>query len=239
MGYSEVEAAVRHFVLHESLEKVKACLPPVLSRVGLRQMTERVVPGTWVKQFEKRGRIGIPLPLKGAVVTGASGYLGHAILQTRLEQALVEKVVAPVRDPARAEAIWAGHPRKGCVRFLPWRGETVPPGLEAAELVIHAAAVRPPCAERPGDLFEENLTLTHAVVQGVRRYHTPLLIYISSQSVYAQRQPPPWDEETPLAPDSPYGYSKAAGEVAVQSLDGSPTRWAILRSHAYSTVTRF
>ena len=229
MGYREVEAAVRHFALQEPLEEVKACLAPVLSRVGLRQMTERVVPSLWVRRFEDTGRLGISLPLKRAVVTGASGYLGYTILQTLLEQALVEEVVAPVRDPARAEATWAGHPRKGCVRFLPWRGKVPPPGLEAAELVIHAAAVRPPCAERPGDLFEENLSLTHAAVQGVRRHQTPLLIYISSQSVYAQCQPPPWDEETPLAPDSPYGYSKAAGEVAVQLLDGSPTRWAILR----------
>lgn len=229
MGYREVEAAVRHFVLEEPPEKVKACLAPVPSRVGLRQMTERVVPSTWVKQFEKTGRLGISLPLKRAVVTGASGYLGHTILQTLLEQALAEEVVAPVRDPAGAEAAWEGHPRRQCLRFVPWRGKTVPPGLVAAELVIHAAAVRPPLAERPEDLFEESLALSRAVVWGIRQHQTPLVIYISSQSVYAQRQPPPWDEETPLAPDSPYGYTKAAGEVAVELLDGAPTRWVILR----------
>ena len=32
-----------------------------------------------------------------------------------------------------------------------------------------------------------------------------------------------------MAPVSPYGYAKAAGEVAVQLLDGPPTCWAILR----------
>ena len=57
----------------------------------------------------------------------------------------------------------------------------------------------------------------------------PYLLFISSQSVYGTNQPPPWHEETPLQPATPYAHSKAAAEAVIQTLQGSATRWAILR----------
>jgi carbamoyl-phosphate synthase large subunit len=55
MGYNEVEAAIRDFLLEEDEDSVKACLKMRTDVVGLRQMTEIVVPR---ERFDRLMRLG-------------------------------------------------------------------------------------------------------------------------------------------------------------------------------------
>jgi len=178
LGYREVEAAVRHFALQEPPSRVRACLKPVSGWVCLRQMTERVVPRVWVERFETEKVLRAALPMRRAVVTGASGYLGPTLVRTLLEREVVAEVIAPVRDPKRAKAGWDGE--AGAVHFEPWDGAREPPCLDGADLVVHAAAIRPQLAQASDRLFQDNLALTHAVLRGVWKHQNPLFVFISS-----------------------------------------------------------
>jgi len=141
-------------------------------------MTERVVPRVWVERFETEKVLRAALPMRRAVVTGASGYLGPTLVRTLLEREVVAEVIAPVRDPKGAKAGWDGE--AGAVHFEPWDGAREPPCLDGADLVVHAAAIRPQLAQASDRLFQDNLALTHAVLRGVWKHQNPLFVFISS-----------------------------------------------------------
>lgn len=229
MGYNEVEAAVRHFVLHEDHATVKRCLPQVTDRVGLRQMTEIAVPRVHLERFEQEGEWAINPPFGVAVITGATGYLGQALAQKVYEERLARRIILPVRDPARARALWPDDFLTDRLELVPWRLADPLPGLEQADLVIHAAAVRPVPSTDPADWYRVNVEGTRRLVQAVQKARVPYALFLSSQSVYGTQQLPPWEEATPLCPETPYAHSKAAGEALMQMLAGGPTHWAIMR----------
>jgi len=229
MGYNEVEAAVRHFVLKQDDSVVKRHLTMLSDRVGLRQMTEIAVPRRRFEQFKTQGYLTRSAPFGRALVTGATGYLGYTLARTLLEKGVVERIVSPVRDPDEAREQWKEDPLRQRIQFMPWEMPDPIPGLDGVDLVIHAAAVRPPTLTAPEDWQNVNIMGTLALVKAVRQACVPYLIFVSSQTVYGTKQQPPWTEEHPVLPETPYAHSKATGEVLVQTLSYSGTRWAILR----------
>jgi len=223
-GFREVEATVRHFVFGDGREALEPLLRLNTSETGVREMTERIVPTAWVERFESTGRLAPPLPLGRAVITGASGFLGRTLVPALLEAGVVNEVVAPTRRPQALSAAWPGSNVAPC-SWDDLRDAAVAP----VDLVIHAAAVRPPTASSPAALFAEDTGLTRSVAEFVRSRQVPFFVYVSSQSVYAGSQPPPWHEGSPQSPATPYGYAKAAGEAIAASLAGGATRTAIVR----------
>lgn len=229
MDYNEVEAALRHFVLKQDEETVRRCLKTRTDRVGLRQMTESAVPRQRLYLFQERGKLSDPPPFELALITGATGYLGYTLTRTLLEKNLVKEIIAPVRNPDRARALWDDSPFADRFRFVSWEMPGLVPGLEEADLVIHAAAIRPTASADPMAWYRMNVSGTLNIVNAARRARVSNLIFMSSQQVYGVQQPPLWAEENSLCPDTPYAHSKAAGEAVVQTLNNSSTRWAILR----------
>jgi nucleoside-diphosphate-sugar epimerase len=228
LGYREVEAAVRHFGRGESEEDMRRLLRPTRRCVGLRQMTERVVPESWVQRFEEAGCLSWPLPLQRIVVLGGSGYLGQEVVRALLDGHPFAEIVVPVRDRGRMEHAWGGHPGRDRLHLLDWEElERFSPDL-MADVLIHAAAIRPPVAEDPSSLFVENLRLARLAVRAARLLAIPLFVFVSSHAVYEGARPP-WTEETPVSPQSPYAYAKAACEELVRGLVGHGVRYAILR----------
>jgi len=228
LGYREVEAAVRHFGLGESEEDVRRILSPRRRWVGLRQMTERVVPELWVQRFEKTGCLSLPLPLQRILIIGGSGYLGQKVIRALLDSHPRVEIVVPVRDRGRMENCWEGRPGWDRLHLQDWEElERGSPSL-MADALIHAAAVRPPTAEDPTSLFAENLRLTRIAVRAARLLAIPFFVFVSSHAVYAGGHSP-WTEDTPIRPDSPYAYAKAACEELVRELAGHGIRYAILR----------
>ncbi|MBE9514447.1 MAG: ATP-grasp domain-containing protein [Chloroflexi bacterium] len=62
MGYNEVESAVRHFLLEEDERIVRRCLKTRTDKVGLRQMTEIVVPRIHLDRLVRNGKLDSSLP---------------------------------------------------------------------------------------------------------------------------------------------------------------------------------
>ncbi len=60
--------------------------------------------------------------------------------------------------------------------------------------------------------------MTQELFTKAAMHQIPLIINISSQSVYGWEQEPPWSEEIPPAPQTPYGQAKYAAEQMLQSL---------------------
>ncbi len=230
LGYKEVEATVRYFALEQPESLVNRTLKTSPRRIGLRQITETVIPRRRLTQLADSGILDNDTDLERILITGATGYLGRALTAALLSNNPTLEVVAPVRDPDRASEMWRDNPFPDRLHFVRWEIPEPAPDLGNIDLVIHTAAVRPGISAEPPPWYPINVLSTLSLVDAVRRAHTPYLIYVSSQSVYGTRQPPLWREDvTTLCPETPYAHSKAAAEAVVQGLTGSLTRWAIFR----------
>jgi UDP-glucuronate 4-epimerase len=167
------------------------------------------------------------------LITGASGYLGRC---------LVDRWAA--LPGTEVHGLWLTHEER-LLRGLPanvqyHRCDIADPNAlsrvfagERIDVVIHAAALLPDGAPhylsravRANVLGTAQLA-DCAAAAGVRRF-----VYCSSISVYgdASRSAGGWREENPPAPNSVYGWSKAAGEQCVAlACAGSPMTAVILR----------
>ena len=145
-------------------------------------------------------------------ITGGSGFVGRAAI-TRL-RAAGHEVLALARSAASAEALRALGARPVMGDLL----QPTLPGLEGAQVLVHAAA--PVVFWGPWSMYEREVVQAsrawyrHAAAQGVKRF-----IQISSESVLQGRGDLlDIDETQPVAdpPNSDYGRAKLAAEQALQ-----------------------
>lgn len=151
-----------------------------------------------------------------ALITGISGFAGHHLTAELLAagydvHGLVLNEAEPV--PPGVSGVTVGDITDGAV---------VAAGLDAAEpdVVVHlagASSVGQSFAD-PRGTWRVNLDGTLSVLEGVRARGGPLrLVAVTSGEVYGEVAPGglPVDEATALRPQSPYGASKAAADLAV------------------------
>lgn len=156
-------------------------------------------------------------PPHGVVVTGASGWLGSALVGAlaqrpgtirclvttdaeasllELRSASVQAVVGDVRDPVALDRL-----------FEDAKDATV----------FHAAAVIHP---RRGtrELFDVNVGGTALVLDRARRFGAGRVVYVSSNSPFGYNASPAdaFDEDSPYRPAGAYGRSKMEAEVLVR-----------------------
>ncbi len=157
------------------------------------------------------------------LVTGARGTVGNYVAS--LAEAAGWRVIASdisdrgVRVPMRGE-----------VRVADLRHEeSLPRLVEGCDAVIHTAAeldVTKAAAALSAINTEAVASLYEAAsAAGVKRF-----VHLSTAALY-ERRDGPIDEETPLAPEGPYGLSKLGAEVFLRGLDPErKPRWTVLRA---------
>jgi nucleoside-diphosphate-sugar epimerase len=154
------------------------------------------------------------------LVTGAAGFIGSHLCGHLLE-AGHEVIGIDGFDPyyarARKEANLRAVPVSARWRFLEAdvAASALEGPLEGADVVYHLAA-RPGVRASWGEAFAqtatENIVKTQRLLEAAAKARAATFVFVSSSSVYGDASAGPRREDGPLAPGSPYGVSKVAGE---------------------------
>ena len=169
------------------------------------------------------------LPPEKIFVTGASGFGGSNLTKALLERGYHVTgldVVAPGHAYLIREAL--PHPN---FRYL-WRSiQDIRPGdIEGHSIVAHMAAQpdTPLAFESPRYTVMQNIVGTVELLEAVRHAGgVSKLLFAGSGNEVGRPLYLPIDEEHPLTPHNPYGFSKAAAELAM---------WAWHRAYGVPSV---
>ena len=184
------------------------------------------------------------------LITGANGlvaaYLVEALLQrNEQEPATASKVLALVRDRAKAQARFAAYVDRPDLQFIIQDVCEPLPIREPLHYIIHAASKASPShfSANPVGTLLPNVLGTYQLLELARRRQTRGFLFLSSGEVYGRFNPPPiqaiaedqFGSLDPLDPRAAYAEAKRAGEalcLAWYRQYGVPTRIARL-GHTY------
>jgi nucleoside-diphosphate-sugar epimerase len=210
MGFNEVEACIKHWLtdLPESPLRLN------VRKVGIRQTSDLAIAldrNPEVKGASQRLHGSLPKQRKTVLVTGSTGVLGRRLVAEMTKRQCYE-IHCLDRDRNRA-TVFASADDVTCYDWRQFDLGSL--SLGNVDCLVHLASARPHHGEqeiaaslrRTFELFQS------AAVNGVQE-----IVNISSQSVYGHASDPPWREESPIAPSSPYAQAKYASELLLQGL---------------------
>ena len=154
-----------------------------------------------------------------ALVTGGAGFIGSALVPALAGAGYDVLVVddLSVGDPMNVERA-GGELRRGDVRDL----ELVTTAARGCDVVFHLAAGAGVIESVTDPLtnFDQNVRGTLTVLEAARRAEVPRVVFSSSNAPLGANAYPA-REDKPVAPLSPYGASKAAGEAYCSAYFGA------------------
>jgi nucleoside-diphosphate-sugar epimerase len=164
-----------------------------------------------------------------SLITGAAGFGGSGLARALLARGYGVTGL-DVTPPAHARLLRRelSHPN---FRYL-WKSiQDIQPGDVAGHSVVAHLAAQPdtPLAfESPRYTVMQNVAGTVEVLEAVRRAGgVSKVIFAGSGNEVGRPDYIPMDEDHPLTPHNPYGFSKAAGELAM---------WAWYRAYGVPAV---
>jgi UDP-glucose 4-epimerase len=146
------------------------------------------------------------------LVTGGAGYIGSTVASACADAGLVPVVLddlsAGVRAFTAGRALYAGDIADAALLDRVFAEH---PDIGAA---VHCAAVTvvPDSVARPLHYYRENVAKTVDLLDGLVRNGCTRVVFSSSAAVYASTPDLRVDEDSPLAPMSPYARTKAMVE---------------------------
>jgi UDP-4-keto-D-QuiNAc 4-reductase len=152
------------------------------------------------------------------LVTGGTGFVGHALLRHLVVQGGMQVRALVRRPPAQ--------PVPDCDYVLgPNLGEApLPAGLaDACDAVVHTAArvhVMREAAAEPLVLYRQaNVQGTRELAEAAARAGVRRFVFLSTVKVYGEHNPPghPWREEDPTPATDAYALSKREAEAALEA----------------------
>ncbi len=154
------------------------------------------------------------------IVTGGAGFIGSHLVDYLLENEEVSSVVVLDDLSAGDKSFLSKSLGTGRVVFhrVDLRSDALNDFLVSADAVFHFAA-NPEVrigAQRPEDIWSNNVVATYSLLEAMRRNHVPYLVFASSSTVYGEASKIPTPENyAPLEPISIYGASKLACEALI------------------------
>ncbi len=149
------------------------------------------------------------------LVTGGSGFIGrHVVAELRAAGAAV-RVIDLVAHPDPAIELVQGD-----ITDRDALAQATAGGIDA---VVHLAAVTSVLrsVKQPEQTFQTNLAGTHAVLEAARAAGARALVFASTNAVTGLMREPAISERAVLAPLTPYGATKAAGEMLMSAYTAS------------------
>jgi len=149
-----------------------------------------------------------------SLVTGGAGFIGSNMARFLLDKGQKVRVLDNFETGKRenlteiAERI---ELIKGDIRDK----DTVERAVKGADVIYHLAALGsvPRSMKDPATTHDVNVGGTFNVLLAARDAKVRRIVFASSSSVYGQCKVLPQHEDLPLAPISPYGATKAIGEI--------------------------
>ncbi|MGW4599291.1 UDP-glucose 4-epimerase GalE [Streptomyces sp. NPDC004457] len=146
------------------------------------------------------------------LIAGGAGYIGSTVasacLDTGVTPVILDNLVRGRREFTEGRTFYEGDIADGA---LVDRVFSEHPEISA---VVHCAAliVVPESVADPIGYYEANVAKSLAFVSHLHRNGCDRLIFSSSASIYQAMDGSPVDEDSPLAPQSPYARTKAVCE---------------------------
>ncbi|MDR0952819.1 MAG: SDR family NAD(P)-dependent oxidoreductase [Elusimicrobiota bacterium] len=143
------------------------------------------------------------------VITGGAGFIGSHLVKALLEAGQQVAVV----DNTKSIKESAIYPLLSQIEFI--NGDirsfdTLSKAFNKADYIVHYAALVSVAEsmEKPLETFEINTQGTANVLEAARQNKVKRVVFASSSAVYGNNPNPPYTEDTPLDPQSPYAQSK-------------------------------
>jgi nucleoside-diphosphate-sugar epimerase len=167
-------------------------------------------------------------------VTGGSGFIGSRLARVAIERGHDVTVVTAVNNPterARCEAL----EKEGInVLIAPLEDSfAVARALVAHEVVIHLAAAQHEAQAPESHFHQVNVEGTRRLLELAARAGVRRFVHGSTIGVYGAAARRILDEQSALAPDNPYGRTKAVAETVVRALEGTMERCIVRISETY------
>lgn len=167
-----------------------------------------------IRRIVTRRPADINLKMK-ILVTGGAGFIGSHVSRLLLEDGYQVVVLDNLKT---------GHKTavpKGAKLVV---GDISDPqktklALKDVDAVIHMAGliVVPESVKYPEKYFQNNVLGAVSLLESMKDIGVKKIIFSSSACVYGAAKNLPITEDTPLAPDNPYGATKASVEAFIQS----------------------
>ncbi|MBS0419172.1 MAG: NAD-dependent epimerase/dehydratase family protein [Proteobacteria bacterium] len=162
-------------------------------------------------------------------LTGGSGFIGSRLAPLAVNAGHEVTVVTPINTPtekARCEALTQAGIK---LVIAPLEDSAViARELQGKDAVIHLAAAQHE-AEQPESYFHRiNVDGTRSLLEAAAKAGVRRFVHGSTIGVYGSAADGSLDEDSPLAPDNPYGRTKMAAEKVVREFV-SPLEWTIIR----------
>jgi len=162
-------------------------------------------------------------------LTGGSGFIGSRLAPLAVQAGHAVTVVTAINTPAekaRCDAL-----QRAGIKLVVAPLEdsaAMSTALQGHDVVIHLAAAQHEAQAPESHFHNVNVEGTRSLLDlaakaGVRRF-----VHGSTIGVYGSAAAGSLDEQSPLAPDNPYGRTKAAAEDVVRQFQ-SPMEWCIVR----------
>lgn len=153
-----------------------------------------------------------------SLVTGGGGFIGSNMVRFLLAKGQKVRVLDNFETGKRenlAEVKSDIELIEGDIRDA----SAVKRAVDGAEVVYHLAALGsvPRSIKDPATTHDVNVNGTFNVITACKDAKVRRVVFASSSSVYGQSPVLPQHEDLPLAPISPYGATKAIGEIYFRS----------------------
>jgi UDP-glucose 4-epimerase len=164
------------------------------------------------------------------LITGGAGFIGSTVASACLDDAItpviLDSLVTGRREFTSGRDFYEGDIADGALLDRVFADH---PDIEA---VVHCAAliVVPDSVSDPVRYYEWNVTKSLAMVRHLLRNGCHRLLFSSSAAIYQASDGRSVDEDSPIAPLSPYGRTKAVCEGMFADIAaGTPLRVVSLR----------
>jgi nucleoside-diphosphate-sugar epimerase len=213
MGFNEVEACIKEWL---GIDKGKNHLRFNYNRFGTRQTADKSIPierNQEIAELSRNLNHGEIKSKKTVLITGACGYLGQNLINQLINDNSVD-IWAFDLDKQKTDCLFSGKVHS---IFDPYdlRNGMLP--LGNVDILLHLGFTRPYGTNRQ---IADSLKFTADLFSRAAAHHIPAIINISSQSVYGETTSVIIDENSEVAPKTPYAQAKYATEVLLESFSG-------------------